>query len=217
MVAWPEDEELPMRCACGKVTAVAHQVRPQNVNHVICGCRYCRAYARHLGRADDMLDKFGGTEVFQMSPRDLKFTSGAEYIACLRITRKGPLRWYTDCCKTPIANTFETPAVPFMGVAAAFVDRRAIYGELQDFIGPVAVRVNTRRRAPGKGVLRLVAMVLRFSIMIAKWRLSGDHKHSPFFDALTGEPHRRPEMALFSAQDMKANGKKKKSRQGGAV
>ena len=197
------NRRLPLKCACGKVEAYAEKVNPLRVNHVVCGCRYCRAYARHLGREHEILDAHGGTEVFQLSPRDLKFLGGDENIACLRITRKGALRWYADCCDTPIANTFESQSMPFVGIPCAFVDRERLESPLNSYLGPVAVRVNTTGPAPSKGVVRLAAVILRFGAMLAWWRLRGDHKHSPFFDYETGAPHRTPEIALFSAEDRK--------------
>jgi len=188
---------LPLRCACGAVEAVAHNISPERVIRAICGCRFCQAYARHLGRGDDALDAFGGMSVFQMSPRDLQFLSGDIQIACLRITKRGCLRWYADCCDTPIAVTLGTRQIPFMSVNCAFVDKAVGKDALQDILGPVAARVHTRGKAPDKGAARALAINLRACALMAKWRLAGDFKYSPFFDIDTGAPHRTPATALF--------------------
>jgi hypothetical protein len=199
--------ELPLRCACGAVEAVARRMSPDRVNHVICGCRYCRAYARHLGRDHDMLDSYGGMGVFQMSPRDLLFLRGDNKIECLRITKKGRLRWYADCCNTPIAVTFATRQIPFMSVNCAFIDRSVGNGAVKACLGPIAARVNTRGKAPNKGLVRFLAMHMRVGRLISQWRLSGDYKYSPFFDPNTGAPHRSPAIALFPVRPDKGGRK----------
>ncbi len=202
------DSQLPLRCACGTVEAVAHNISPNRVNRVICGCRYCQAYARHLGRDHDLLDSYGGINVFQMSPRDLWFLGGGDHIACLRITKKGRLRWYADCCNTPIAVTFATRQIPFMGVNCAFIDRSVSNGALQEYLGPAAVRVNTRGKAPDKGARRFLARLFRIGGLMSKWRLLGDYKYSPFFDIDTGAPHRNPAIALFPVRAKTAQPRK---------
>ena len=70
--------DLCIRCECGAVTGVARGVSPATVNRVVCHCRGCTAYAHVLGRASEILDARGGTEVFQMSPRQLSITTGIE-------------------------------------------------------------------------------------------------------------------------------------------
>jgi hypothetical protein len=43
---------------------------------------------------------------------------------CLRVSNK-VLRWYTDCCRTPIANTAARPHFPVIGVVHSFMDHKA--------------------------------------------------------------------------------------------
>ncbi|MBX2799781.1 MAG: hypothetical protein KTR31_19035 [Myxococcales bacterium] len=51
--------------------------------------------------------------MFQFTPARITFTEGSEALRCMRLGPKGPLRWYTDCCKTPVANTFAHRPSPF--------------------------------------------------------------------------------------------------------
>lgn len=39
----------------------------------------------------------------------------AENLACLRLTDKGLLRWYSTCCQTPIGNTSANWKISFVG------------------------------------------------------------------------------------------------------
>lgn len=185
--------DLPLRCVCGSMRGVVRGVSPDTVNRVVCGCGACQQYAHRLGRADEILDEHGGTQVFQASPATLRLTDGAEHLACLQQTKKGAFRWYAGCCDSPIANTLPTMNVPFMAVLHSAIDRAHITASLSDMLGPVRVTVN-KRFAPEqarrlKATRRaLMKMLFRYAPMILRWRVRGDHKRSPFFEPTTGRP-----------------------------
>src|SRR5215831_20849654 len=99
--------DLPLRCQCGRMRGVASDVSPSTGFRVVCYCKDCQAFAHFLDRAD-VLDPAGGTDIFQMPPGRLKLTAGTDAMRCLRLSNK-VLRWYSDCCRTPIANTAARP------------------------------------------------------------------------------------------------------------
>jgi uncharacterized protein DUF6151 len=70
------------------------------------GCyrKDCQAFARFLGRPD-VLDQAGGTDIFQMPPGRVELTAGADALRCVNLGSRGVFRWYSDCCRTPVANT----------------------------------------------------------------------------------------------------------------
>jgi hypothetical protein len=115
-------QHLPIRCRCGAVRGSLVAAGPAAGNHVICYCDDCQAFAYALGRAGDVLDACGGSEIVQVSPARIRFEAGAEKLSCLRLTAKGPLRWYTSCCNTPIGNTLASGAVPFIGMLCACLE-----------------------------------------------------------------------------------------------
>jgi hypothetical protein len=88
---------------------VASDVSQSSGFRFVCYCRDCQAFARFLERAD-VLDPAGGTDIFQMPPARVKLVAGTDAMRCLRLSNK-VLRWYADCCRTPIANT-ATAALP---------------------------------------------------------------------------------------------------------
>lgn len=91
---------LAIRCTCG---ALRGEVEPsRRVNRGSCYCKDCQAFAHFLGRAEEILDAQGGTEVVQIASRHVRFTAGQEQLACMRLTRRGLLRWYAACCNTAI-------------------------------------------------------------------------------------------------------------------
>jgi hypothetical protein len=179
--------DLPLRCRCGAVRGVARDALPSKTNHCFCYCDDCQAFAHCLGRADDMLDAHGGTEITQMSSANIAFTAGADKIAAIRLTEKGLVRWYTSCCNTPIGNTMASGGVPFIGVVRAFI------AAPQAALGPIRGRGFAKsakggRDAVPKDGLPDVVMLARVFVKLLKWRLRGDHKRSALFDAATGKP-----------------------------
>lgn len=193
--------ELALRCRCGTVRGVARGVDPSSINHCFCYCKDCQAFAHFLGRADDVLDAHGGTELAQMSQGNVAFTAGADKLAAVRLTPKGLMRWYTSCCNTPIGNTLATSALPFIGLIRAFVDAPAAA------LGPIRGRGFAKsakggRAAVPKDGLPEPLMVARAFGKLLRWRWRGDHKRSPLFDAATGEPRVTPR--ILSAEEREA-------------
>src|ERR1700704_6621408 len=112
--------DLPIRCRCGRMRGVASNVSPSSGFRFVCYCGDCQAFARFLDRAD-VLDPAGGTDIFHMPSGRVKLTTGTDVMRCLRFSDQ-VLRWYTDCCLTPIANTAAGPRFPIAGIIHSFMD-----------------------------------------------------------------------------------------------
>lgn len=183
--------DLDVSCRCGALRGVLHDAPACIASRVICYCTDCRAFAVQLERAD-VLDPQGGTDICQLPAARLEFTQGREQLACLRLTEKGPLRWFTKCCGTPVANTPATPQAPFAGVLRSVIldDERALR--------PVDYRIMTKEALTGpvEGAPRHEgfppALIARLGTRILFWRLRGDHRGTPFFDAESGAPIAEP-------------------------
>lgn len=159
-------------CRCG---AFAAEVETRRGIRAVCYCESCRTFAERTGAAGD-LDDAGGSDLFQVAPEEVRFLRGGDGLAWTKLTEKGPARWFTTCCNTPVANTLGTPAVPFVTLQS---HRFADPGHL----GPVATRVHRRfatARVPdgGKGTYGLI---WNFARRALRSRLSGGWKRNPFF------------------------------------
>jgi hypothetical protein len=177
-------------CDCGAVRGEA-RITPETGNHLVCYCDDCQSFAHFLRRAGDVLDAHGGTEIFQMSPARLSITEGRDRLACLRLRPDGLLRWYADCCRSPLGNTHASGKVPFVGLFCCAVGPPS--ADVEAALGPVRARVNARF-AQGDVTESEAAprwslpMILRFArIVLGAW-LRGDRRRSPFFDPRTGAP-----------------------------
>jgi hypothetical protein len=132
-----------------------------------------------------VLDAHGGTEVYQISPARLEITDGLEALACMRLTSRGPLRWYARCCHTPIGNTLPTRQIPYVGLVRACMNVSG--ASLDEVLGPVDPGVWARYATGDRSAINAydgvpLSVLFRVAAKILSWRLRGDHRRSPFFD-----------------------------------
>jgi hypothetical protein len=197
-----------LQCRCGTLKGLVHD--PRSANHGVCYCRDCQAFAHFLGRASEVLDERGGTEIIQILPRNVVFTQGAEVLACMRLTPKGLMRWYAGCCKTPIGNTLATPKISFVGLVHTCLERTAdtpgsraagdlpgsTVGEkpasevLDEVFGPIRCWANPNgaKGEPKPEAVGLGRTLRWFFRRVLKARLNGDYRKTPFFDMAIGKP-----------------------------
>jgi hypothetical protein len=176
----------PLQCRCGAVKGQVN--RDSGANRCVCYCRDCQAFAHFLNRADEILGASGGTDIVQTRAADVSFTEGKDSLACMRLTPNGMLRWYAACCNTPIGNTLTNPKISYIGLVHNCLEAGG--AKLEDSFGPVRAHVNTEstRGKVQSSSLALVAMILRFIALVARARIDGSYRHSPFFVADTGLP-----------------------------
>jgi len=184
--------DLPIRCFCGSFEGLAVGISPAVGNHVVCHCDDCQTYQHALGQAERVLDAHGGTAIFQLSPARLRLTSGRSRLACLRLKPGGLIRWYADCCNTSLGNTLATRGLPFVGIVEACLATGSDAETLGRTLGP-AKGVHGRHAIGERDDLEVhptapPSMLLRLAGRFIGWRLRGDHRRSPLFDAATGRP-----------------------------
>lgn len=180
--------DIPLKCHCAQVSGVAHDVSPKTGNRIVCYCDDCQGFARYLGHESPILDDNGGTDIFQMYPNQLNITQGIEQLRSMRLSEKGLLRWYTDCCKTPVGNTISY-GVPFVGLIHNFMsdpDHR------NEHLGPVKFYVQGQHAIgslDNKTVHRKfpVRCIIKIASMMLKGKLTSKQTPSPFFD-VSGVP-----------------------------
>ena len=170
----------------------------------MCYCDDCEAYARYLGR-EDIVDRYGGTDVYQTTPSHLEINDRAEHIRCVRLSENGLMRWYAGCCRTPIGNTLASPRMPFVGVVHCFMDH-ASDGRARDHVlGLPRARIQGRYAIggvpPGAHRIAPLGVVLRsLRLVVAGW-LKGKHRPSAFFDPATGLPVATPDILSRSERE----------------
>jgi len=198
--------DLALRCTCDSLRGVARGVAAHSGNHVVCYCRDCQAFAHFLGRAPDILDAQGGTEIFQMSPARIEIGAGADRLACMRLSPRGLLRWYASCCNTPIGNTLATHKFPFVGVIHLCLQAPEAGGALDPVLGPVRARA-FRQFAGGEAAAippdrtPMPLLVARFVALMVRWKLRGDGARSVFFRGPGGSPTAEPRVLSLAERD----------------
>ena len=185
--------DLPLRCRCGAVRGVIHDASPRAGIRLVCACVDCQAYAHFLGRPGDILDAHGGTDLFQTWPARVRLTEGSEHLTAAQFSPKGPYRWYTACCNTPVANTMIWSRVAFASVLHSFVDHAQ--HPRDEVLGPVFARIQTKyghgNQPAGGQASVAVQTTLRAAANVAWGTVRGQHQPSPFFNP-SGEPVVQP-------------------------
>ena len=189
--------EVMLRCACGAFGAVLHRAGTRHGNRCVCYCTDCQNFAAYLGREEEMLDAHGGTDIYQASPGRLEILQGREHLACVHLTDKPTLRWFTNCCRSPVGNTLNSNRLPFIGVIASAIDTSAIPGGLDELIGPIRARVNGAGAKGEVGELGIhqsapLSLYWRFGRMVLAAKFSGEYRKSPLFDPESGRPIVKP-------------------------
>jgi hypothetical protein len=186
--------DIPLRCACGKLRGTAVAVSPSSGCRVVCYCNDCQAYAHFLARPG-ITDEWGGTDIFQMAPANVRITQGVDALSCVRLSAKGMYRWYCGSCKTPVGNS-NGWRVPFVGLVHTFMDHGSDGRTRDDALGKPIGYVRTKfavgtLAAPARNSspLRVITRSVR---LLGKWWLTGAGSPSPFFDDDTHAPRTDP-------------------------
>ena len=159
----------------------------------VCYCKDCQAFAHFLENPGDaVLNELGGTEIVATLPKHVHFTQGLDALVCMSLSDHGLLRWYTSCCKTPIANTPRDFKISYVGLIHSCLAKRA--PSLQDSFGPVRMVLQTtsaKGKVKSRPVSNFVTLLKIMKAVIAT-RISGSYKRNPFFVEDSGTPIRQP-------------------------
>ncbi|WP_370337002.1 DUF6151 family protein [Parvularcula marina] len=187
--------DLDFTCRCGEVRAVLEGASPEAGNHVKCYCRDCQAFMYFCGHEADGLDPAGGSEIYQVKATSVRFSQGADRLAAVRLTGGPLVRWYTTCCKTPVANTPMPGWLDFAGFQVMGLGPEA---QLEEAMGPLLGQAFTKSARGGPkavgGDKGLGAFFLRILGMTLKTAFSRPAKRSGFRDPETGKFIAKPEI-----------------------
>ena len=183
--------DLSFACVCGAVTGTLTDVGPAEGDHVICHCTDCQDLTHYLGHAAHVLDAHGGTSLYQSRCARMRIDSGRERLACVHLTDKPTLRWYAECCRMPLFNSYANGRIPYITTQLAACDpvaRERLTGAplghlfTGDGIGDTSA-------LPKMSMGRLMR---RFLPRMIRDTLSGDRRRCILFDAKTLQPIATP-------------------------
>jgi hypothetical protein len=179
--------ELSFSCSCGELTGELIEPGPANGDHIVCHCIDCQNFARYLGASDRVLQKHGGTDLYQGRCAKMRLTKGTAKLACMHLTDKPTLRWYASCCRTPMFNTFSTGSMPYLTTFVANCDPK----QAETVLGPVIGHLSLPNKVDGmQGAPRMSfgKLMRRFFGRMIKDVVSGDRKRSALFNPITLKP-----------------------------
>jgi hypothetical protein len=171
-------------------SGVAREVAPRTGFRFVCYCTDCRAFARFLERPD-VLDAAGGTDIVHMPAARVTLTAGVDAVRGISFSTK-VLRWYADCCGTPLANTAASPRFPIVALINACMDHEASDYSRDDMLGPPLCRIYDRSAIaplpPDAPPPPSFEVFIRRAVKILGWWGRGLGRPNPFFDDRTDAP-----------------------------
>ncbi len=169
-------KNVTWHCRCGRVKGSVEELSPTCANRCICYCHDCRAFLHHLGR-EDLIDPRGGIDIVQVPRAHLAIDEGRDQLRCLRLTPRGLHRWYTECCKTPVANTM--PRVPFAGLSPS-----ALAAPARELPDPDLIHGKSAVGGipPGASATLGLRAIARPAKLFASWMARGLGHPTPLFD-----------------------------------
>lgn len=176
---------LPFSCLCSAISGTIRDVGPKNGDRIICHCRDCQAFAHFCAAADRVLDRHGGTDLYQARCASVQFDRGRGQLACVHLTDKPTLRWYCSDCRTPLFNTFATAKVPYVTTFLANCDPQQ-----RELAGPVKGHLFVEDAPDGHRLnnMKVLPLMLRVVKRMAMDVVSGDRRRAPLFDPQTLAP-----------------------------
>lgn len=179
--------DIPFSCRCGTVKGHLGAIDGKAGSRITCYCKDCQTAARAHG-AEALLDARGGSELYQTTPAHIHIDEGEAHVACLRLSPKGLLRWYADCCDTPLFNTLASPKLCFAGVLV-----HTVAADARGPLGPLTAQTFTESASgEGEPVRKYGFAKTGFNILRRHLRakLGGKAGMAPFFDH-AGQPVRQ--------------------------
>jgi hypothetical protein len=191
--------DLPLRCRCGHVCGVAREVSPSARFRFVCYCGDCQAFAKFLDRPD-VVDAAGGTDIVHLPAARVTLTAGMDALRCLTFSGK-VLRWYADCCRTPIANTAANAHFPVVALIHSCMDHEAPGRSRDEALGLPLCRIYERAASgplPPNAPPPSLGMFVRRAAKILGWWARGLGRPNPFFDPQTNAPLSAPRIVTRS-------------------
>lgn len=177
---------MKFACECGAVTGAIGKATTAEGDHVVCYCSDCRDLVRHLGKETSILDAHGGTALYQSRCARIRIDGGKDSLAGLHMTDGPTLRWYAQCCGTPLFNTYKNGRIPYVTTQLACCEdaaRKALGKPLGHLFLDQATGDTTSLEPLSMGRL-----MRRFFRRMVKDVFSGDRRRNPLFDPKTLEP-----------------------------
>ena len=169
--------DLSLSCHCGEVQGQVAGVSPRTVMRATCYCADCRAFLKHTGAVGCANDQ-GGAELVITLPGRIRFDAGESNLRVLRLSKKGPLRWYAGCCGTPMGNIVPRHVIRFASVPLSVFDEVE-----RGALGPLRGSLNAKYAPDG------TSPPADFGLRRFQWRVLTHHWAAALGLAPSGTPY----------------------------
>jgi hypothetical protein len=178
--------DLSFQCRCGQMAGKLRDIGTLAGDHLVCHCSDCLAFMRFCN-PDRVPTVVEGVELFQTRVSRMTITSGKKHLACVHLTNKPMLRWFSECCRTPLFHTVDSGWFPFVTTHVAILDADSRVAAIglprgHTFVGDVPEAQRNFREVSRFGIMA------RFTVRMWKDLLSGDFRRSELFEPATLKP-----------------------------
>ncbi|WP_146027096.1 DUF6151 family protein [Bowmanella denitrificans] len=173
------------KCRCGCFQAIV--LGGYTSRGIICCCSDCRAFAKYCD--ESILIDGGGIHLIEIPQNRFNILKGKNRVRALRFSDGGLIRWFCDCCYTPIGNTRDNSIFSMLSLINFFPETGFIEKDFRFFtsiIGRKSVNQEMKLREQDSFVNWLGKMARMLVYVI-----SGKDRVSPFFYA-DGKPISEP-------------------------
>jgi hypothetical protein len=127
----------------------------------------------------------------------VRIEQGVERLRSLRLHGKGMIRWYTECCRSPLGNTMSM-RVPFVGLPTVVFAERPHESVIGKAVGANAKSAISPPPGDAYQVIS-VRWALGAATQLFGWWIRGKGTPTPYFDPSTGAPRVAP--TVLSAEE----------------
>ena len=183
--------DVPFACKCGQVRGAIRNVSSASGDLLCCHCTDCQQFAYRFGAEDRILDANSGTLLYQSGCAAVQVAQGSDKLACIHLTDKPTLRWYADCCDTPMFNTYKNARFPYMSTLVANTPR-----DEREPLMPLRGHIFLSDVQGHESDLKELSMAYfarRFLVRVVRDFCTGARRRTALFDGATLEPIARPQ------------------------
>lgn len=171
---------IELECQCGEIKGHIKDVSSFNSTNLVCYCADCRAFAKFLEK-EVVLDQNGGTQILQTTQSKIVFDKGEDKITGMRLSPKGACRFYSSCCKTPMANMGPGPKFPFVGIPFVLVKNKTELESKVPLTHKVLAKYSLNGKPKGAHDKISLGLTLKVARILGIAYLKDKNKASPFF------------------------------------
>jgi len=174
-----------IKCKCGRFQALLRN--SEKGVRAICYCKDCQIYAHYLKASENILNRLRGTEVIAVRPQQFAILCGREVLGCCSLTPLGSLRWFSQCCSTPICNMSRNIRTAHISIIHTCMEKELIEKAFGNRVIH-AKRHGAIGTPPKNEILHLLNFGLNYLASVTCTYVTRGYRRNPLINWTTSKP-----------------------------